>query len=65
MNCTAQSGGGSCLWKSKQAQFSPESADSSTEPYPNTSDFEIERAKYFLGRAIYRYSLLQNERSTK
>jgi len=65
MNSTTQSGGGSCLWKNNQAKFPPESASSSTEPYPNTPDFEIERAKYFLGRAIYRYSFLQKERSTK
>jgi len=30
---------------------------------PENSDFEIERSQYYLGRALYRYSLLQKERS--
>lgn len=62
MNFSAQSGGCSCLWKSNKAQFSQKSTDSSTEPNPNSHDLEIERSKYYLGRAIYRYSLLQKER---
>ena len=30
---------------------------------PENSDFEIERSLYYLGRALYRYSLLKHERS--
>jgi len=30
---------------------------------PEYSDFEIERSLYYLGRALYRYSLLKQERS--
>ncbi|MCB9813228.1 MAG: hypothetical protein H6772_02360 [Pseudomonadales bacterium] len=30
---------------------------------PENSDFEIDRSLYYLGRALYRHSLLQKERS--
>lgn len=34
--------------------------DSPKQPLEN---FEIERSQYYLGRALYRYSLLKKERS--
>ncbi len=57
--------GGDCVLWAKNKQFSSKLPVNKTAPPVKSPDQEIQRSLYFLGKALYRYSLLQKQKEEK
>lgn len=60
---TPSKGASSNLWIKDKSLDPPKVFNLLVKQHPNSNDPEIDRSLYFLGRALYRYSLLQKEGS--